>query len=63
MLPPPGKWRPGPCSLEALGGDLEHPAIGLVILLVIQVLNIYKPPGLTRYGQRKQQEQRGLSNG
>lgn len=45
-------------ALEALGGDLQHPAIGLVILLVVQVLNIYKPPGLTRYGWRKQQEQR-----
>lgn len=50
-------------TLEALGGDLEHPAIGLVILLVVQVLNIYKPSGLTRYGWRKQQEQRALSNG
>jgi hypothetical protein len=45
-------------ALEALGGDLGHPGIGLVVLLVIQVLNIYKPPGLTRYGWCKQQEQR-----
>ena len=44
-------------ALRALGGDLEHPAIGLVVLLVIQVLNIYKPKGLTRYGWRKQQEE------
>jgi hypothetical protein len=42
-------------ALEAIGGDIEHPAIGLVILLAVQVLNIYKPPGLTRYGWRKQQ--------
>lgn len=42
-------------ALEALGGDLAHPAIGLVVLLVVQVLNIYKPPGLTRYGWRKRQ--------
>jgi hypothetical protein len=47
--------------LEALGGDLFHPGIGLVVLLVVQVLNLYKPPGMTRYGWRKQQEQRGLS--
>lgn len=47
--------------LEALGGDLGHPGIGLVVLLVVQVLNLYKPPGLTRYGWRKQQEQRGSS--
>jgi hypothetical protein len=43
-------------ALESLGGDLGHPGIGLVILLVIQVLNIYKPEGLTRYGWRKQQQ-------
>lgn len=42
-------------ALEALGGDLFHPGIGLVILLVVQILNIYKPPGLTRYGWRQQQ--------
>ena len=45
-------------ALEALGGDLGHPSIGLAILLVIQMLNIYKPPGLTRYGWRKQQQVR-----
>jgi hypothetical protein len=42
-------------ALEALGGDLEHPGIGLGILLVVQVLNLYKPRGLTRYGWHKQQ--------
>ena len=41
-------------SLEALGGDLFHPGVGLVVLLLIQVLNLYKPQGLTRYGWRKQ---------
>jgi len=45
-------------DLGKLGGDLFHPATGLVVLLVIQVLNIYKPPGMTRYGWRKQDEQR-----
>lgn len=42
--------------LDSLGGDLHHPGIGLVILLAVQVLNLYKPRGLTRYGWRKQQE-------
>jgi hypothetical protein len=42
--------------LEALGGDLGHPSIGLVVLLVVQVLNLYKPRGLTRYGWRRQQQ-------
>lgn len=37
-------------ELAALGGDLAHPGIGLVVLLVVHVLNIYKPRGLTRYG-------------
>lgn len=45
-------------ALEALGGDLLHPAVGLVVLLAVQVLNVYKPKGLTRHGHRKQQEQR-----
>jgi hypothetical protein len=44
--------------LQTLGGDLVHPAIGLVVLLAIQVLNIYKPKGLTPYGLRKLREQR-----
>lgn len=39
-------------------GDLLHPGIGLVVLLVIQVLNVYKPKGMTRYGQRKQRRER-----
>jgi hypothetical protein len=41
-------------TLEALGGDLGHPSIGLVVLLTVQFLNLYKPKGMTRYGQRKQ---------
>jgi len=28
-------------------------------LLTITILSVFKPPGLTRYGWRKQQEQRG----
>lgn len=50
-------------ALEDLGGDLFHPAIGLVILLVVQVLNIYKPKGLTRYGWRKEQATAALDRG
>jgi hypothetical protein len=46
-------------ALQALGGDLEHPSIGLAILLAVQFLNLYKPRGLTRYGWRKQQTERG----
>ncbi|MGH7481821.1 MAG: DUF2269 domain-containing protein [Longimicrobiales bacterium] len=45
-------------DLRRLGGDLLHPGIGLVVLLAIAVLNVYKPRGLTRYGWRKQYERR-----
>jgi hypothetical protein len=45
-------------GLDGLGGDLLHPGLGLVVLLVIQVLNVYKPRGMTPYGWRKQQEER-----
>jgi hypothetical protein len=48
-------------SLSRLGGDLAHPGIGLLVLLVIQVLNVYKPRGMTPYGWRKQQEERTVS--
>jgi hypothetical protein len=65
---PPSTVRPAQGSAELaraadvvhLGawGDLVHPGLGLVVLLVITGLNVYKPRGLTRYGWRKQQEQR-----
>ncbi|MFP5317810.1 MAG: DUF2269 domain-containing protein [Acidimicrobiia bacterium] len=44
--------------LVALGGDLVHPGIGLVVLLVVLVLNLYKPRGLTGYGRRRVDERR-----
>jgi hypothetical protein len=52
--------RGGRRQLDALGGDLLHPGLGLVVLLAIQVLNVYKPLGMTRYGWRKQLEQRNV---
>jgi hypothetical protein len=39
-------------------GDFLHPGLGLVVLLLIQVLNVYKPQGMTRYGWRKEDERR-----
>jgi hypothetical protein len=45
-------------QLRALGGDLMHPGVGLLVLLVVAVLNVYKPRGVTPYGWRKQQERR-----
>ena len=44
--------------IGGLGGDLSHPTIGVLVLLAVTVLNVYKPRGLTPYGWRKQQEER-----
>ena len=47
-----------PQDLDQYGGDLFHAVLALVLLLVIQVLNLYKPPGMTPYGWRKNQRER-----
>jgi uncharacterized membrane protein len=46
---------------DGLWGELFHAGVGLLVLLVIQVLNVYKPRGLTPYGWRKQHERRPVS--
>ena len=48
-------------DLRALGSTLVHSVGGTVVLLVILVLNVCKPRGMTRYGWRKQQEERRAS--
>lgn len=45
-------------DLRSLGSTLVHSVGGTVVLIVILVLNVYKLRGMTRYGWRKQQEQR-----
>jgi hypothetical protein len=40
---------------------LLHAGAALLLLLVATTLAVYKPRGMTRYGQRKQQEQRAMS--
>ena len=45
-------------ELRGLGNTLVHSVGGAVVLLVILVLNVYKPRGLTRYGRRKEEELR-----
>jgi len=46
-------------DLRAAGIQLVvHAAGGLLLLLVPAALSVYKPPGMTRYGWRKQNEQR-----
>ena len=37
---------------------LIHAALGILLLLVAATLSVYKPRGMTRYGQRKLHEQR-----
>ena len=37
----------------ALRGELVHAGVGVVLLLVIQALNVYKPQGMTAYGWRR----------
>ena len=50
-------------ALSDLGGTLPHSVGGLLLLLGILTLNMYKPRGLTRYGWRKQQQERGAPAG
>jgi putative copper export protein len=37
-----------------------HAGGGLVVLLLTTVLSVYKPQGMTKYGQRRQRELRGV---
>jgi hypothetical protein len=48
-------------AVGGLSGEFVHAGLGLLVLLVIQVLNIYKPRGMTAYGQRKQRERHTAS--
>jgi len=45
-------------AIGGLPGEFVHAGVGMLVLLVIQVLNMYKPRGMTPYGWRKQQERR-----
>jgi hypothetical protein len=51
MVDPRGTRRP-----------LTSAAGGVVVVLVVQVLGVYKPRGMTRYGWRKQHERREVSH-
>ena len=48
----------GPLKTELV----RAPSLAIVLLLVVATLGVYKPWGLTRYGQRKQQEQRKVQH-
>jgi len=45
-------------QLRALNSTLLHSVGGSLVLLLVLVLNVYKPVGLTPYGWRRQQEER-----
>ena len=45
-------------AVLAFPPTLLHSVGGLAVLLVVQMLNVYKPQGVTPYGWRKQQEER-----
>jgi hypothetical protein len=45
----PGTDLPG----GAAAHGLEHAGVGVLILLLVTTLGLYKPRGLTRYGRRK----------
>ncbi len=48
----------GPLKTELV----RAPSLAIVLLLVATTLGVYKPWGLTRYGQRKQQERRKVQH-
>jgi hypothetical protein len=49
-------------DIRALGTSPRfHSLLAVVLLLVATVLAVYKPKGMTRYGWRKQHEQRKVS--
>ena len=43
---------------RSLPGSLPHSIGGLIVLLVITILSVFKPQGMTRYGWRKQRQRR-----
>ncbi|MFE6649761.1 DUF2269 domain-containing protein [Nocardioides sp. NPDC057772] len=48
-------------DLLAMGSDTTHAVIGLVLLIGIMMLNIFKPRGVTRYGWSKDRAARAAS--
>ncbi len=45
-------------SADPRPGSLLHSVGGLVVLLVVTALSVFKPRGLTRYGWRRQQREK-----
>jgi hypothetical protein len=51
-----------PAELVALPSTLVHSIGGMVVLVGVLVLNVYKPRGMTRYGWRKQDASKRASS-
>ena len=49
-------------ELEGLGSTLGHSVGATLVLLVILVLNVYKPQGMTRYGWRKARDRSSVGD-
>jgi hypothetical protein len=49
-----------PHQLRSMGSTLAHSIGGTLVLLVVLVLNLYKPRGMTKYGWRRQQRERSV---
>lgn len=49
------QWAAGDQVPPDLHGQIVHPVAGLVVLLVILALSVYKPRGLTPYGGRRRE--------
>ena len=50
-------------ELRTLDSTLPHSIGGTIVLLIVLVLNMYKPKGMTGYGWRKERERRRLAVG
>ena len=49
-------------ELLSVGNTLVHSIGGALILLVVLILNIYKPRGMTPYGWRRQEDERAVGS-
>jgi len=54
-------WSSGDLSGVRSTSPVLHASAALLLLLVAATLSVYKPRGMTRYGQRAQHRQRALS--
>jgi hypothetical protein len=48
-------------ALSSMPGTLAHSIGGVIVLLVVHWLNVFKPRGLTRYGWRRERDERAAA--